>query len=134
MKARTILTGCGVGVVVMMPYLWPILSPYRFAFYHSYHPLRPIIWAALIDFIVVSVLATVFFFYFEKRGNIYRSLIWGLVATRIVALIREVHSSTSWPASRLWQSATAQVLIFLAAVVLWKLAPRTYEVRSESVV
>ena len=64
---------------------------------------RPIIWAALIDFVVVSALATVFFFYFEKRGNIYRSLIWALVATRIVALIRQVHSSTSWPASRLWQ-------------------------------
>ena len=128
MKARTILTGCGVGVVVMMPYLWPILSPYRFAFYHSFHSLRPIIWAVLIDFVVVSVLATVFFFYFEKRGNIYRNLIWGLVATRIVALIREVHSSTSWPVSRLWQSATAQVLIFLAAVALWKLAPRAYEV------
>src|ERR1700722_20267248 len=107
MKARTILTRCGVGAAEMIPYLWPSLSPYRYAFYHSSHPLPSIIWAALIDFIVVSVLATVFFFYFEKRGNIYRSLIWGLVATRIVALIREVLSSTSCPVSLLFHSQRA---------------------------
>ena len=86
MKARTILTGCGVGVVVTLPYVWPLLSPYRFAFYHSFHSLDPIIWGALIDFVVVSVLATGFFFYFEKRGNIYRSLIWVLVAARLICV------------------------------------------------
>jgi Sulfatase len=127
MMARTILTGCGVGVVVTMPYAWPLLSPYRSAFYHSFHSLSPIIWGVLIDFVVVSVLCTVFFFYLEKRGNIYRSLIWGLVATRLVALIRQVHSASSWPASRLWQSAAAQILILLAALALWRLRPRTYE-------
>ena len=105
MKARTILTGCGVGVVATMPYMWPLLSPYRFAFYHSFHPLSSIIWGALIDFVVVSALATVFFFYFEKRGNIYRSLIWVLVAAWLVTQIQKVHLSTSWPALRFWKSA-----------------------------
>jgi hypothetical protein len=128
MKAATILTGCGVGVVLTMPYLWPLLSPYRFAFYHSFHSMSPIIWGALIDFLVVSSLATAFFFYFEKRGNIYRNLIWGLVAARLVAEIRQVDLSTSWPAPRLWQSGVLQVLILLAALALWKLLPRTYEV------
>jgi hypothetical protein len=128
MKAATILTGCGVGVVLTMPYFWPLLSPYRFAFYHSFHSMSPIIWGALIDFVVVSLLATAFFFYFEKRGNIYRNLIWGLVAARLVAEIRHVDSSTSWPAPRLWQSGVLQVLILLAALALWKLLPRTYEV------
>jgi hypothetical protein len=90
--------------------------------------MSPIIWGALIDFVVVSSLATAFFFYFEKRGNIYRNLIWGLVAARLVAEIRHVDSSTSWPAPRLWQSGVLQVLILLAAVALWKLLPRTYEV------
>ena len=108
-------------------YMWPLLSPYRFAFYHSFHPLSSIIWGALIDFVVVSVLATVFFFYFEKRGNIYRSLIWVLVAARLVAQIQKVHLSTSWPALRLWKSAAPLVLSLLAALALWRLLPRTYE-------
>jgi Sulfatase len=127
MKARTILTGCGVGVVVTLPYLWPLLSPYRFVFYHSFHSLDSIIWGALIDFVVVSVLATGFFFYFEKRGNIYRNLIWVPVAVRLVAQIPQVHPSTSWPALRLWHSGIALGLILLAGSALWWLLPRTYE-------
>jgi hypothetical protein len=127
MKARTILTGCGVGVVATMPYIWPLLSPYRFAFYHSLHYLSSIIWAALIDFVLISVLATLFFYYFEKRGNIYRNLIWVLVAVRLVAQILQVHSSTSWPVFRLWKSATPLVLILLAGLAFWWLLPRAYE-------
>jgi Sulfatase len=127
MKARTILTGCGVGVVVTLPYVWPLLSPYRFVFYHSFHSLDSIIWGALIDFVVVSVLATGFFFYFEKRGNIYRNLIWVPVAVRLVAQIPQVHPSTSWPALRLWHSGIALGLILLAGSALWWLLPRTYE-------
>jgi hypothetical protein len=127
MKARTILTGCGVGVISTMPYIWPLLSPYRFAFYHSLHYLSSIIWAALIDFVVISVLATAFFIYFEKRGNIYRNLIWVLVAVRLVAQILQVHSSTSWPVFRLWKSATPLVLILLAGLAFWWLLPRAYE-------
>jgi hypothetical protein len=127
MKARTILTGCGVGVVATMPYIWPLLSPYRWAFYQSFHPLSSIIWGSLIDFVFVSVLATAFFFYFEKRGNIYRSLIWVLVAARLVTQLLKVHLSTSWPALRLFKSAAPLVLSLLAALALWRLLPRTYE-------
>jgi Sulfatase len=127
MKARTILTGCGVGVVATMRYMWPLLSPYRFAFYHSFHPLSSIIWGVLIDFVVVSALATVFFFYFEKRGNIYRSLIWVLVAAWPFTQIPKVHLSTSWPALRFLNSPAPLVLSLLAVLVLWRLLPRTYE-------
>ena len=127
MKARTILTGCGVGVVATIPYMSPLLSPYRFAFYHSLHSLSSVIWGALIDFIVISVLATVFFFYFEKRGNIYRSPIWVLVAARLVAEIPQFHSSTLWSALRLWHSGVPLGLILLAGFALWLLLPRTYE-------
>jgi Sulfatase len=127
MKARTILTGCGVSVVTTMPYIWPLLSPYRLAFYHSLHYLSNIIWAVLLDFVVISVLATLFFYYFEKRGNIYRNLIWVLVAVRLVAQVLQVHSSTSWPIFRLWKSATPLVLILLAGLAFWWLLPRAYE-------
>jgi hypothetical protein len=131
MKARTILTGCGVGVVATMPYSWPLLSPYRTAFYHSFHPLSSIIWGALVAFVVVSVLATLLFFYFEKRGNLYRNPIWALVAARIAAQILRVHSSTSWPALRLFRSGIPLGLILLAAFGMWWLLPRAYEVMAK---
>jgi hypothetical protein len=127
MKAKSILTGCGVGVVVTMPYMWPLLSPYRFAFYHSLRYLSSIIWGLLLDFAVISVLATLFFYYFEKRGKLYRNLIWALVAMRLAAQILQIHLSTSWPIFRLWKSSTPLGLILLAALVLWWLFPRAYE-------
>ena len=96
-------------------------------FYHSVHPLSSIIWGALLAFIVVSVLATAFFFYLEKRGNFYCNLIWALVAARLVAQILQVHSSTSWPALRLFNSKIPLCLILLAALSMWWLLPRAYE-------
>jgi hypothetical protein len=127
MKAKQILTGCGVGVVVMMPYLWPFLSPYRSAFYHSRYDLSSIIWGLLLDFVVISVLATLFFHYFEKRGNLYRNLIWALVAVRLAAQIFQIHWSTSWPIFRLWRPSTRLALMLLAGLVFWWLLPRAYE-------
>ena len=96
-------------------------------YYHSFHPLSSMIWGALIDFVVVSALATVFFFYFEKRGNIYRNFIWVLLAAWPVTQIQKVHLSTSWPALPFWRSPVPLVLSLLAALALWRLLPRTYE-------
>jgi hypothetical protein len=84
MKARTILMGCGAAVVAVMPYTWPLFSPYHYALYHSLHSLDSLIWAALLDFTVIGVLAALFFVYLERRGGIDRSVIWALVAARLL--------------------------------------------------
>jgi hypothetical protein len=116
-----------VAVVLTMPYTWSLLSPYRFAVYHCFGSLSTIIWGTLIDFVFVSVLATLFFSYLEKRGTLYRNLIWLLVAARLFAQILQVHSSASWPALRLWNSGAFLGLILLAGLALWWLLPRTYD-------
>jgi hypothetical protein len=66
MKAKIILMGCGAAVVAVMPYTWPLFSPHHYALYHSFHSLDNMIWAALLDFVVIGVLAGLFFFYLEK--------------------------------------------------------------------
>jgi hypothetical protein len=64
--------GCGAAVVAVMPDTWPLFSPHQFALYHSLHSLDNLIWAALLDFTVIGVLAALFFFYL-KGGVALRS-------------------------------------------------------------
>jgi hypothetical protein len=84
MKTKSILMGCGAAVVAVMPYTWPLFSPHHYALYHSLHSLDNMIWAALLDFIVIGVLAALFFYYWKRRGRIDRSVIWALVVVRLL--------------------------------------------------
>jgi Sulfatase len=127
MKIRTMLIGCGAGVAAVMPYMWPLFSPYRYALYHSLHPLDSIIWAALLDFIVVSVLAALFFFYLERRGSIDRSLIWALVLARLAAALALIHSGSQKQALRHVTMELAFGVTLLVFLALWRLRPRVYE-------
>jgi hypothetical protein len=127
MKDRTILTGCGAGVVVVMPYMWPLFSPYHYALYHSLHSLDSMIWGALVDFVVISVLAALFFFYFEKRGGIYRNLIWALVAARLAASLAQIHSTSQRPVMRHVNMEISFGLTLLVFLALRRVRPRVYE-------
>jgi hypothetical protein len=84
MKAKTILIGSGAAVVAVMPSTWPFFSLHHYALYHGFHSLDNMIWAALFDFIVIGVLAALFFYYLERRGGIDRSVIWALVGARLL--------------------------------------------------
>jgi hypothetical protein len=75
--------------------MWPYLSPYRYAFYRSSQSLSSILWALLLDFFILSGLASLFFFYLQRRKSIDRSVIWILVAARVVAELAQAHSSQS---------------------------------------
>ena len=110
-----------------MPYAWPLFSPYHYALYHSLHPLDSIIWGALLDFTVISLLAALFFFYLEKRGGIYRSLIWALVAARLAAALAQIHSTSQRQVLRHVSMEIAFGLTLLVFLALRWVRPRIYK-------
>jgi hypothetical protein len=118
--------GCGAAVVAVMPYMWPFLSPYRYAFYRSSQPLDNILWALLLDFLVVSVVAASFFFYLQRRGTIDRSLVWVLVAARLAAGLAQLHANSEKQTMRHVSMEISFGLTLLAGIGLWFLSPRTY--------
>jgi hypothetical protein len=110
-----------------MPYMWPLLSPYRYALYHSFHPLSSIIWAMLLDLIVISGLAALLFFYLERRGSMDRSLIWALIAARIAAGLAQVNSANQRQTLRHITMEIAFGLTLLTCLALRWMRPRVYE-------
>jgi Sulfatase len=127
MKARTILIGCGAAVVVVMPYTWPLFSPHHYALYHSLHSLDNMIWAALLDFIVIGVLAALFLFYLERRGGVDRSVIWAVVAARLASALAQFHSTSQRQILRHLSMQIAFGVTLLVFLALRWVRPRVYE-------
>ena len=120
--------GCGAGVVAVMPYMWPLFSPYHYALYHSLHSLDSIIWAVLLDFIVVSMLAALFFFYLERRRAMDRSVIWALLAARVAAApLRNTIPTSQKQVMRHLSMEVTFGLALLAFLALRWVRPRIYE-------
>jgi Sulfatase len=127
MKAKTILMGCGAAVVAVMPYTWPLFSPHHYALYHSLHSLDNMIWAALLDFIVIGVLAALFFYYLERRRGIDRSVIWAVVAARLAAALAQVHSTSQRQTLRHVSMEIAFGVTLLVFLALRWVRPRVYQ-------
>jgi len=126
MKAGTILTGCGAGVVATLPYMWPLFSPYHYARYRSFHSLDSMIWGALIDLMVVSALAALLFFYLERKDRAYLSLIWAFVVARLASLAVQTLANSQWPALRHVRTSIPFVITLLIALALRWTRPRIY--------
>ena len=127
MKAKAILMGCGAAVVAVMPYMWPLFSPHHYALYHSRHSLDNMIWAALLDFIVIGVLAALFFSYLDRRGGIDRSVIWALVAARLAAALAQFHSTSQKQILRHVSMEIAFGVTLLVFLALRWVRPRIYQ-------
>jgi hypothetical protein len=85
------------------------------------------IWGALLDFTIISVLAALFFFYFERRGGIDRNLMWALIAARLAASLAQIHSASQPPAMRHLGMEISFGLTLLAFLALRWVRPRVYE-------
>jgi Sulfatase len=91
MKVRTILEGCGAGIVFMFPTIWPQLSPVRITLYHSMLPINGVIWAILIDLVMISLLAAFLFAWLETSDPSSQSLLWPFVAGAIAVFLAFSH-------------------------------------------
>jgi hypothetical protein len=127
MKARTILQGCGAGVLFAFPYIWRLLSPYRIAFYHSESPATSIIWARLIDLALLSVAATVLFAYLERKNAADAlSLVWALVAAKLVSLVVYLYPAATGRSIPYLGTGTAFWIALSSALALRFFRPTAY--------
>lgn len=132
MKARTILEGCGLGIIATLPYIWIPFSPYHSGLYHSRFPTNNVAWGALIDIAVVSALAVLLFAYLEKKGTPYRSLIWALVAARLVSVVVQFYAIWSGNANPGYFTGKVYFCATLAiALALRWIRPPSYEVAAK---
>jgi Sulfatase len=85
MNLKTIVQGFGAAIVVLILRVWPQLSRYHPVLYHSFLPIRSVIWGILIDLGVVSLLAALLFAYLQKTETGLRTLLWALVAAELAS-------------------------------------------------
>lgn len=91
MKVRTMLAGCGAGILLTSPYSWPQLSPVHSALYHSHLPNNSVVWGVLIDFAVASAVATLLLAYLESKPSGRRNFIWIPIAAAFAASLAAIY-------------------------------------------
>jgi hypothetical protein len=126
MNLKTIVQGFGAAMLVLLLRVWPLLSSHHSAFYHSFLPMRNVVWGNLIDVIVLSLLfATLFVFLQKSKGGV-RTFVWALVIAELVpVLVSDVVAVWQMSVPRLW----IEVLfwgVFLAALALRWMRPLPY--------
>jgi len=85
MTLKTIVQGFGVASSVLILRVWPHLSSYHPIVYHSFLPMRTVIWGVLIDLLVVSLAAALLFHYLEKSETGLRTAVWAFVAAELAS-------------------------------------------------
>ena len=126
MNLKTIVQGFGVASSVLILRLWPHLSSYHPVVYHSFLPMRTVIWGVLLDLLVVSLAAALLFRYLEKSEIGLRTAVWAFVAAELGSeLVNAVSAMHRAPIPFL-NSSVAYIVILLAALLLRWLQPVGY--------
>jgi Sulfatase len=126
MTLKTIVQGFGVASLVLILRVWPHLSSYHPIIYHSYLPMRSVIWGVLIDVAIVSLLAALLFRYLEKSESGWRTVVWAFVAAELASTLVAAGSAMHRaPLPHLTPDA-AYTTILLASLVLRWLWPPYY--------
>jgi hypothetical protein len=93
MRVKYVLEGCGIAILVLLPYLWPQVSPNHVAIYFSILPIASVSWGILIDFIVLAVFCTLVIAVAacKDRHLVIGRYSWGaLVAVVIAAAVSSI--------------------------------------------
>jgi hypothetical protein len=91
MKVRTMLAGCGAGILLTSPYSWRQLSPAHDALYHTRLPNDSVIWGVLIDLAVAAILATLLFDYLERNPGGRRNFVWAPIVAAFATSLAVVY-------------------------------------------
>ena len=91
MTFKTLAQGFGAAIVVLILRVWPQLSSYHPAIYHSFLPMRTVVWGVLIDLVVLSLLGALLFRYLQKSEAGLRNLWWALIAAELAASAVHAH-------------------------------------------
>ena len=126
MNLKTMVQGFGAAILILILRVWPHLSRYHPAIYHSFLPMRSVVWGLLIDLGAVSLLAALLFAYLEKSETGLRTAVWAFVAAGLAsALVTAVVAMRRAPIHYL-SSSTAYIVTLLASLALRWLWPLAY--------
>jgi hypothetical protein len=134
MKVRTILAGCGAGVLGTFPFIWRPLSPSHTVFYHGQLLISSVALGLLIDFTVVSLAATLFFALLEKSRSGRLNPGWSLVAATLAWSLAAIPPVFTGRPYRHHNVAAAFGVILLLALVLRWLRPSAYKMAARGLV
>jgi hypothetical protein len=126
MNLKSIVQGFGAAILVLVLRVWPHLSSYHPAIYHSFLPMRSVIWGVLIDLGISTLLAALLFHYLEKSETGLRTAVWAFVAAGLVSpLVSALTALRRAPIPYLNPNVVS-IVILLAALLLRWLRPLDY--------
>jgi hypothetical protein len=126
MNLKTIVQGFGVASSVLILRLWPHLSNYHPVVYHSFLPMRSVIWGVLVDLLVVSLAAALLFRYLEKKETGLRTAVWAFVAAELASELVSAAGAMHRTAIPYLTPDGAYIVTLLGALVLRWLRPLDY--------
>jgi hypothetical protein len=126
MTLKTIIQGFGAAVAVLILRIWPQLSSYHPVIYHSFLPMRSVIWGVLIDVGVVTLLAALLFRYLEKSETGLRTAVWAFVAAELAAALVPAGEAMRHAPIPYLSPNLAYIVTLLAALAVRWLWPLEY--------
>jgi hypothetical protein len=85
MKAKTLLQGAGIGVLLTLGLLWNLLSRYNLEIYHHQLPANTVIRAVAVDVVLMSLLGWAVVRLFERFDPQGRSVLWIFLAAALAS-------------------------------------------------
>jgi hypothetical protein len=126
MKLKNLVQGFGAAILILILRIWPHLSRYHPAIYHSFLPMQSVVWGVLVDLAAVSLLAALLFAYLEKSETGLRTVVWAFVAAELAsALVTAGMGMRRAPIPYL-SASRAYFITLLATLALRWLWPLTY--------
>jgi hypothetical protein len=126
MNLKSIVQGFGAAILVLILRVWPHLSSYHPAIYHTFLPMRSVIWGILIDLGIFTLLAALLFHYLEKSETGRRTAVWAFVAAGLVSpLVSALTALRRAPIPYLNSNVISVVVLLVALLLRW-LRPLDY--------
>jgi hypothetical protein len=126
MNLKNLVQGFGAAILILILRVWPHLSRYHPAIYHSFLPNQSVLWGLLIDLGAVSLLAALLFGYLEKRETGLRTAVWAFVAAELASDLVIAGAGMRRAPIPYLSSSTAYIVTLLAALALRWLWPLAY--------
>jgi hypothetical protein len=120
MNLKSIVQGFGAAILVLILRVWPHLSSYHPAIYHTFLPMRSVIWGILIDLGIFTLLAALLFHYLEKSETGRRTAVWAFVAAGLVSpLVSALTALRRAPIPYLNSNVISVVVLLVALLLRW---------------
>jgi hypothetical protein len=87
MKLKLFVEGFGAAILLLLFHVWPQLSHHHQVLYHSFLPMQSVVRGVVIDLLVVTLLASLLFWYLQKNEMGWRNFVWAVVAAVLLPIV-----------------------------------------------